>query len=302
MTAVLEPPPASPGAEDLLTARVRGRRRAADLLASTGIVLSFALALAPLLLILWFLVHKGIGIVDAGFLTKDIPFQPRATGPGMGPAVAGTLLITAAASALAIPLGVLAAIYLTEFGSGGALARLIRFLSGVMTGVPSVVVGLFIYVAWVTRVHAYSGFAGALALACLMLPIVIRSTDEMLQLVPHELREGSAALGARSFRTTFSVVIPSALGGIVSGATLAVARAAGETAPLLLTIAVVNRTTWSLSGPNTTLSAQIFRNATSPFQGAQDRAWGAALTLVALVFALTVLARALAGRCTARQP
>jgi phosphate transport system permease protein len=158
--------------------------------------------------------------------------------------------------------------------------------------------GLFIYVAWVSRFHSQSGFAGALALACLMLPIVIRTSDEMLKLVPDELRHGSVALGARSFRTTMSVVIPTALPGIVSGAMLAVARAAGETAPLLFTIGVLNSANWSLSGPNTTLSAQIFRNASQPFQGAQDRAWGAALTLVVLVFVLTLIARFVASRFT----
>jgi phosphate transport system permease protein len=298
MTATIEPEVQRPASEDLLTARMRGRRRATDLVATGFISLSFVVALVPLLFVIWFLVHKGIGIISGDFLTKPIPFQDLAVGPGMGPAVAGTLLITAAASLMAIPLGVLGAIYLNEFGGNRPLTRLIRFMSDVMTGVPSIVMGLFIYVIWVTRFHDLSGLAGALALACLMLPIVIRSTDEMLKLVPDELRQGSVALGARSFRTTFSVVVPSALGGIVSGAMLAVARAAGETAPLIFTIGIVNKTNWSLSGPNTTLSAQNFKNASSPFQGAQERAWGAALTLVALVFVLTILARLVAGRFT----
>jgi phosphate transport system permease protein len=220
----------------------------------------------------------------------------------MWPAVLGTLEITALATLMAVPLGVLGAIYLNEYGGKNWLAALIGFMSDVMTGVPSIVMGLFIYVVWVERVEANSGFAGALALACLMLPIVIRSTEEMLKLVPDELRQGSVALGARSSTTIRSVVLPSALPGIVSGAMLAVARAAGETAPLIFTIGVVNRTSWSLSGPNTTLSAQIFSNASQPFPGAIDRAWGAALTLVLLVFVLTLIARFVASRFSLERP
>jgi phosphate transport system permease protein len=216
----------------------------------------------------------------------------------MGPAIVGTLLVTAGATAIAVPLGILGAIFLHEYGKTSKFAKLVRFMAMVMTGVPSIVMGLFIYVLWVRRFETQSGFAGALALACLMLPIVIRTTDEMLKLVPNELRQGSVALGARSLRTTMSVVLPTALPGIVSGAMLAVARAAGETAPLIFTISVVNTANWSLSGANTTLSAQIFRNASQPFPGAQDRAWGAALTLVLLVFVLTFVARFVAARFT----
>jgi phosphate transport system permease protein len=277
---------------------VQGRRRFVDLAATAGLTMSFVIALVPLGLVIWYVVSKGAGIISADFLTSDIPRQARTPGGGMGPAVLGTLIITGAATAMAVPLGILGAIYLNEFGGNRVLAKVIRFMSDVMTGVPSIVMGLFIYVIWVQRFHSQSGFAGALALACLMLPIVIRTTDEMLKLVPDELRHGSVALGARSFRTTMSVVIPTALPGIVSGAMLAVARAAGETAPLIFTIGVVTKDNVSLSGPNTTLSAQIFRNASQPFLGAQDRAWGAALTLVLLVFVLTLIARFVASRFT----
>jgi phosphate transport system permease protein len=300
VTAVIEHAPrpsALSPASDLLTARVRGRRRAADLFATIGLALSFGIALVPLGLVLWYVTSKGLGVLSWSFLTSDIPRQVRTVGPGMGPAVAGTLLITGAAALMAVPLGVLGAVYLNELGANGLLRRSIRFLSDVMTGVPSIVMGLFVYVVWVERFERQSGFAGALALACLMLPIVIRTTDEMLQLVPVELRQASVALGANRLHTTLSVVLPTALPGIVSGAMLAVARAAGETAPLLFTIGVVHHTSWSLSGPNTTLSAQIFRNASQPFPGAIDRAWGAALTLVLLVFGLSLIARLVASRC-----
>jgi phosphate transport system permease protein len=152
---------------------------------------------------------------------------------------------------------------------------------------------------WVLR-YGQSGLAGALALACLILPIVVRTSEEMLRLVPGTLREASAALGVRTWRTTLGIVLPAALPGIVSGAMLAVARAAGETAPLLFTIGVVSKTNTSLSGTNTALSTQIFRNAQLPFATAQERAWGAALTLILLVFVLTLAARFITARFVAR--
>ncbi len=169
----------------------------------------------------------------------------------MEPAIVGTLVITGGAALMAVPLGILGAIYLNEYGKQGRLARVIRFLAEVMTGVPSIVMGLFIYVVWVLHFKNQTAFAGSLALACLMLPIVIRTSEEILQLVPDELREGSYALGSRKVRTIRTVVLPHAAPGIVSGALLAVARAAGETAPLLFTIGIVTSTNLSLfHGPN----------------------------------------------------
>jgi phosphate transport system permease protein len=266
------------------------RRKVANFAATALIVLAFLVACVPLVAVVLYVIQRGADIVDWEFLTSPIPID-RAIGPGMGPAVAGTLLITGAAAVMAIPLGILGGIYLNEYGGRNPLARVIRFLAEVMTGVPSVVMGLFVYALIVLR-SGYNAFAGALALACLMLPIVIRTTDEMLKLVPRELREGSYALGSRKSRTIRTVVLPNAAPGIVSGALLAVARAAGETAPLIFTILITSETNWSLfNGPNTALSTQIFRNAQSPFVGAQDRAWGAALTLIAIVFIFTALAR-----------
>jgi phosphate transport system permease protein len=171
-------------------------------------------------------------------------------------------------------------------------------MADVMTGVPSIVMGLFIFTIWVLH-FGYSGLAGSFALACLMLPIVIRSTYEMLLLVPNELREASYALGATKSRVTLTVVLPSAVGGIVSGALLAVARAAGETAPLLFTILTVEATNSNLfSGADTALSTQIFVNAQSPYVGAEARAWGAALTLIVISFALMLIARIVTARFT----
>ncbi len=275
-------------------------RRVRNKVAIGSIWLSVLVAAVPLAFVITYLVQRGIGIVDWNFLTDDIPISSRLPGPGMGPAILGTLLTTGAATLMAVPLGVLAAVYLNEYGGKGRLASVIRFLSDVMAGVPSIVMGLFIYTVWVLR-YGQTGIAGALALACLMLPIVIRSAETALGLVPNELREASAALGSRTSRTILTVVIPAALPGVVSGALLAVARAAGETAPLLFTIGTVTESNTSLfEGTNTALSAQIFGNARQPFEAAIDRAWGAALTLIVLVFVLTFVARMVARRFTVR--
>jgi phosphate transport system permease protein len=276
------------------------RRRVVNGAATVGMFLALLIAFVPLCMVIWFLVSKGAKVISGEFLTGEIPRQYRKEGGGMGPAIVGTLIITGMAALLAIPLGVLGAIYLNEYGKQRRLARLIRTMTDVMTGVPSIVMGLFIYVVWVLQTKQQSAFAGALALACLMLPIVIRTSEETLRLVPDDLRQASLGLGAARWRTTLTVVLPTALSGITSGAMLAVARAAGETAPLIATIGLTFRANWNLDGQNTALATQIFRNATQPFEGAQDRAWGAALTLVVLVFVLTFLARAVANRFTVR--
>ena len=273
------------------------RRRLVDNLATGVMLLAALLAAVVLGFVLVYLVQKGAGVIDWNFLTSDrLALNPRAKTGGMGPAVVGTIVMTAGAAAMAIPLGVLGAIYLNEFGKHNGLARFIRFMADVMSGVPSIVMGLFIYTVWVIPSGHQSGFAGALALGCLMLPIVIRSTEEMLRLVPNELRQASQALGARTWRTTLTVVVPASLSGIVSGAMLAVARAAGETAPLVFVAGITSKTNWRLSGSNTALSAQIFRNASQPFPQAISRAWGAALTLIAIVFLFTLLSRLVARR------
>ncbi len=275
-------------------------RRFRNRAALGSIWLCVVVAAVPLIFVMTYLVQKGAGVISWDFLTKDIPISSRVRGPGMGPAVVGTLLATGAATLMAVPLGVLAAVYLNEYGRSGRLPAVIRFLSDIMTGVPSIVMGLFIYTLWVLR-FGYSAFAGGLALGCLMLPIVIRSAETALTLVPNELREASAALGARRSRTILTVVIPAALSGIVSGVLLAVARAAGETAPLLFTIGTVTSVNRHIfSGTNTALSAQIFGNAGQPYEGAIARAWGAALTLIVLVFVLTAVARLIARRFTVR--
>ena len=277
-----------------------GWRRVKNRFATGAMWFAFLCLLIPLGFVLVGVIIKGASIISWQFLTASIPpnVLPASFG-GMGPAVVGTLEITAFASVLAIPLGILGAIYLNEYGGNRPLARLLSFLSDVMAGVPSIVMGLFIYTVWVIPhgLTGLSGMAGSFALACLMLPIVIRSTYEMLRLVPDSLRQGSYALGATKARVTLTVVLPAAVGGIVSGALLAVARAAGETAPLLFTIGTVDAVNSNVfSGANTALSTQIFVNVLQPYTGAVQRGWGAALTLIAIAFILMIVARLVTAR------
>ena len=277
----------------------RSWRRTKNRLATGLMVLALLVVTLPLGWVIYALLDRGASIISWKFLTSPIPpvVAPAHVG-GMGPAVVGTLLITGWATLMAVPLGILGAIYINEYGGRGPIAGIVRFMADVMTGVPSIVMGLFIFSIW-TLHFGFSGFGGSLALACLMLPIVIRSCEEMLKLVPNALREASYAVGATKSRVTFTVVLPTALPGIVSGSLLAVARGAGETAPLLftiLTVTEVNRNVFH--GANTALATQIFSNATQPYPGAEARAWGAALTLIAIAFILMIVARLVTARFT----
>jgi len=300
-----------------------GGRRFRNGLASSGMILALLLAAIPLVTVLVVLVTKGISLVaSADWWTQPIPTNvasdalssqgaqeafgnagavtTEAVVYGMQPAIVGTLIVTFLASVMAIPLGIAAAVYLNEYGGSSRSAAVIRFFTDVMTGVPSVVMGIFIYTVWVLRFGSAgrSAFAGGLALACLMLPVVVRSTEEMLRLVPDSLRQASAALGTPKWRTTVSVVLPAALPGITSGSMLAIARAAGETAPILFVVGIVSSTNWSMFGQNTTLSQQIYQNATQP--GGESIAWAAALTLIVIVMVLTVAARFVTSRFSVR--
>ncbi len=274
-------------------------RRTKNQIMTVLMVLAMLIICVPLVFVLYTVISKGAGIISGQFLTASIPpnVLPANLG-GMGPAVVGTLEITGLATLMAVPLGVLGAIYLNEYGKNNLLSRFIGFMADVMTGVPSIVMGLFVFSIW-TLHFGFNGVGGAFALACLMLPVVIRSSQQMLTLVPDPLREASYALGASRARVTVTVVLPTAIGGIVSGALLAVARAAGETAPLLFTILTVTSTNTDVfNGANTALPAQIFANASSPYTGAQARAWGAALTLIAITFILMIVARIITARFT----
>jgi len=280
--------------------RPKGWRHTKDRIATVLMVIAFVLVLVPLGFVLFTVIAKGASVISWSFLTSG-PIPPNvapANVGGMWPAILGTIEITALATVMAVPLGILGAVYINEYGGRGPLAVIVRFMADVMTGVPSIIMGLFIFSIWVVH-FGFSGFAGALALGCLMLPVVIRSTEEMLKLVPNSLREGSYAVGATKARVTVTVVLPAAMSGIVSGALLAVARAAGETAPLLFCVLTVFSANPNVfSGPNTALPLQIFSNASSPYTGAQARGWGAALTLIAICFVLMIAARFVTARFT----
>ena len=305
---IAEPVPSAELLEDLVG--VSGRRRTKNLVMTMLMAASVTVIIVVLAFVLFTVIGKGWSIVHSQFphwFTDDIPATARRVGPGMKAAIVGTIITTATATVIAIPLGIAGAVYLNEYGKNSLFARILRFFTSVMAGVPSIVMGLFIYVFWVLPRHqaGLTGLAGAFALACLMLPIIVRATEEMLRLVPQNLRDASYALGGTKSRTTLTVVIPKASPGIISGCLLAVARAAGETAPLIFTIAVgaaaVHTTNYNVfSGPNTALSLQIYANAKETFAGAQERAWGSALTLIALAFLFTIGARILSARLSKR--
>lgn len=294
--ASIQVPTATIGARPIDRSAARSWRHVKSQLMAAVLGLSFVVVAVPLLLVLWSVVTNGLEVMSWEFLTTDIAASERRTEGGVGPAIVGTLQATGIATLLAVPLGVLGAVYLHEYGRQATLARLVRFMATVMSGVPSIVMGLFVYVMW-TLTFGLSALGAGIALGCLMLPVVIRSTEEMLRLVPEQLREGALALGTTKSRTVLTVVLPAALPGIVSGCLLAVARAAGETAPLIFTIGAAKALNiWPFSGANTALPREIYSNASSTFDSAQARGWGAALTLIVIAFLFTLVARLVSAR------
>lgn len=275
---------------------VEGRRKAADRVAGVLVWSAFSLAMIPLVSLIWTVVSKGLPILSGQFFQNSMR-GILGEGGGIYHALIGTMIITGLATLISVPIGVLCAIYLVEYGKGSVLARVITFLVDVMTGIPSIVAGLFAYALFVLFFGpgVRMGFGGSVALSVLMIPIVVRATEEMLKLVPDELREASYALGVPKWRTVVKVVLPTAVAGIVTGVTLAVARVAGETAPLLIIAGLTTGTNFNpFSERMATLPVFIFYAITEP--GIYDEemaayAWGAALTLVTLVMLLNVAAR-----------
>jgi phosphate transport system permease protein len=270
-----------------------GRRRK-DALARGVIALATLVALVPLVLVVYFLLKRGLGALDPSFFTTDPTGNFFGDQGGVRSAIVGTIEMVALAAAIAIPLGVGVSLYLVEFGKKSRFAQVVRYFVDVMTGVPSIVFGLFIYITLVLSGvggGSFAGFKGSLALALLMLPVVARSAEVVLMLVPDALREAALALGAPRWKVTFKVVLPTALPGLITGSLLAVARAMGETAPLLFTAAAVNGLSFNLGQRMNSLPAQIFADISSPNAQLVQRAWGSALVLVALVFVLTLVAR-----------
>ncbi len=274
------------------------RRRRTDKAARGLLAAGTLLAVIPLVLVLYYLIEKGAGAISWHFFSTDPTGSFLGDPGGIKSALLGTIEMVALATAVAVPIGIGVALYLVEFGRGGRFAGVVRYFVDVMTGVPSIVFGLFVYITLVIGFggSGYAGWKGSVALGLLMLPVVIRSSEVVLLLVPDALREAALALGAPRWRIVARIVLPSALPGLITGSLLAVARAAGETAPLLFTSAVVFGTTFSLNGRMNSLPIQIFNDVGQAQDRLVERAWGSALTLVALVLVLTLIARLFARR------
>lgn len=270
------------------------RRRRTDK-AMRGVLAALTLvALVPLFLVIGYLLFKGLRAVSWDFFTTDPTGSFLGNPGGIKSAILGTIEMVALATVIAVPLGLGVAVYLVEFGKTSRFAATVRYFVDVMTGVPSIVFGLFIYTTLVVSGwggSSFAGWKGALALALLMLPVVTRSSEVVLQLVPQGLREAALALGAPRWVVTMKVVVRTAIPGLITGSLLAIARAMGETAPLLFTVAAVNNTTFNLNERMNSLPIQIFNDVGQANDQLVARAWGAALTLVALILILTLVAR-----------
>ncbi|MEW2163279.1 phosphate ABC transporter permease PstA [Streptomyces sp. NPDC007084] len=280
----------------VVAARVEGRRQAKDRVATSLVWVCFIVAVVPLVSLVWETVKRGVKVFDPHFLSHSMGVVADTdTGGGIYHAIIGTLEQVGIASLIAVPIGVLTAIYLVEYGRG-KLAKAVTFFVDVMTGIPSIVAGLFILSFWILILDmGYSGFAGAMALSILMMPVVVRSTEEMLKLVPNELREASLALGIPKWRTILKVVLPTSIGGITTGVMLAVARITGETAPVLLLVwgtGFINNNPFD--GPQASLPLYIYQQYAAGTSASVDRAWAAALALILFVMILNMGARAVA--------
>jgi phosphate transport system permease protein len=280
-----------------LGVKVEGRRQAKDRLATSLVWVAFLLAVIPLASVIWETISRGVKVLDVYFLTHSMGVvADTEVGGGINHAIIGTLEQVGLATVIAVPIGVLTAVYLVEYGRG-KLAQTVTFFVDVMTGIPSIVAGLFILAIMLQLKLEPFGFAGSLALAILMMPVVVRSTEEMLKLVPNELREASLALGVPKWRTIIKVVLPTSIGGITTGVMLAVARIAGETAPVLLLVwgsAFINNNPFD--GAQASLPLYIYQqySQSAGSSAAYDRAWAAALTLIIIVMILNLAARGIA--------
>ena len=281
----------------VIASAVEGRRQAKDRIATSLVWVAFLIALLPLVSLIWTTVKRGVKVLDPYFLTHSMGVVADSEpGGGIYHAIIGSLEQVGLATLIGAPVGVLTAIYLVEYGRGG-LARAVTFFVDVMTGIPSIVAGLFILSLMLMADMQPFGFAGSLALAILMMPVVVRSTEEMLKHVPNELREASLALGVPKWRTILKVVLPTSIGGITTGIMLAIARIAGETAPVLLLVwgnSFINNNPFS--GAQQALPLYIYQqySQSSGSTAAYDRAWAASLTLIAFVMILNLAARGIA--------
>lgn len=268
--------------------RLHHRRRLTNTVMTTLTTLCAFLAVTILVLILGYIAYRGVTSINLQFLTETP--KPVGEGGGIGHAIVGTLILLAVASLLGLPLGIAAGIYLAEFGRGW-FASVARFVADTLTGVPSIVVGVFVYTLIVLPTKHFSALAGAIALAVVMIPIVTRTTEEMIRLVPTSLREGALALGAPEWKVTLGVVLPAAASGIATGAMLAVARISGETAPLLFTAFGSRFFNYHLDQPMASLTVQIYNYAISPYDEWHAQAWAATLVLMTLILAINIVVR-----------
>lgn len=265
-------------------------RRRVNRLVSTISAVAAAIGILFLAWILVVVIHKGIGGLSLDFFTK-LPTPPGISGGGMLNALLGTLIITALATLAGVPIGMLAGVFLGEYGTRSRLRDAVRFSSNVLMGTPSIIIGVFIYAMLVKPAGHFSGFSGAAALAVIMLPVVARTTEDMLQLVPNTLRESALALAAPRWKVTIDIVFRAAKSGLLTGVLLAIARVSGETAPLLFT--ALNSPYWidSLNEPTANLTVTIFNYAMSPYPDWQQLAWGASLLITGSILIVTIISR-----------
>ena len=268
-------------------------RRAVSAVMTSLTALCTLVAVGVLAIILSYIAMRGISSLTLHFLI-DSP-RPVGEGGGIGNAIVGSTVLLLLSSGIGVPLGIATGVYLSEFG-GGLFASVVRFLVDTLTGIPSIVTGVFVYAVIVLRMKHFSAFAGGIALALIMIPIVARTTEEMIRLVPHSLREGALALGAPQWRVTLGVVVPAAMSGIATGAMLAVARASGETAPLLFTAFGSRFFPRNLNEPIASLTVQIYNYAISPYDEWHAQAWAATLVLMALILGINILVRFMTRR------
>ncbi|MFV2081001.1 MAG: phosphate ABC transporter permease PstA [bacterium] len=272
-----------------------GFRRNIDLVVKALSGLAALTGIAFLVWILIVIVVKGLDAISPEFFTQ-LPAPPMMPGGGLGNAILGTGIITTLATLIGVPIGLMAGIFLSEFGRDSFLAELVRYATNILMGTPSIIIGVFVYVILVAPMGGFSGYSGAVALAIIMLPVVARTTEDMLNLVPDAVRESALALGAPRWKATVGVVFRAARTGLVTGSLLAVARVSGETAPLLFT--ALNSPFWprSLSEPTANLPVTIFNYAMSPYVDWQAMAWGSSLLITTVILGITVLVRTVLGR------
>jgi phosphate transport system permease protein len=277
-----------------------GRKRR-DLMMRGTLLLGTLLALIPLFLVLYYVIQRGIGAWSPDFFTTDPTGSFLGDPGGIKSALLGTLELVGLAALIAIPVGVGVAVYLVEYGKQTWFARAVRYFVDVLTGVPSIVFGLFVYIVLILGggFGGFAGWKGSVALALLALPVVTRASEVVLNTVPDTLREAALALGSPRWRIIFRIVLPTALPGLITGALLAIARAAGETAPLLFTAFAINATNFDLGKPMNSLPLQIWNDVRQAQDRLVERAWGSALALIVLIFLLTLTARIFSRRSRA---